>query len=388
MNIEQLRETIEEAVQPDYRGRLLSRGQARAMIWRNGELPEGSPRFTENLSYELASYGLSLLSMAIRLREQGDEETLVPVALERAGDALEAVVSKGDPNDTTRGFYRLLAAAAFHLGGFSARAFSLLARSVDDSNLSEMERIFALLIVRSIRDLEDGITGFHADGFANEAELLAKYFTDANRELEDQEQSSGKIDAAISDVLEECFCSGLGIFLVALERGDSELVSDAIAELDKGLQTSAELNFVLQWWCFRVASEVVTDLWDSSFHEIIPLVLPDADNERWGRLRALYISSLYKRERAEIDLWPSQIDAAIRSIDTSDNLVVSLPTSAGKTRVAELCILRCLADGKRIVFVTPLRALSAQTEVGLQKTFGPLGISITALYGSIGTRAC
>jgi superfamily II DNA/RNA helicase len=99
----------------------------------------------------------------------------------------------------------------------------------------------------------------------------------------------------------------------------------------------------------------------------------------------LFIASLYRRKRAEIELWPSQIDAARRSVDTDDDLVVSLPTSAGKTRVAELCILRCLSEGKRVVFVTPLRALSAQTEVSLQRTFGPLGKKISALYGSIGT---
>ena len=63
---------------------------------------------------------------------------------------------------------------------------------------------------------------------------------------------------------------------------------------------------------------------------------------------------------------------------------MSLPTSAGKTRIAELCILRCLAAGKRVVFVTPLRALSAQTETTLQRTFSPLGKTISALYGSIG----
>ena len=64
--------------------------------------------------------------------------------------------------------------------------------------------------------------------------------------------------------------------------------------------------------------------------------------------------------------------------------MVSLPTSAGKTRIAELCILRCLAGGRRVVFITPLRALSAQTETTLQRTFGPLGKTISALYGSIG----
>ena len=33
---------------------------------------------------------------------------------------------------------------------------------------------------------------------------------------------------------------------------------------------------------------------------------------------------------------------------------------------------------------TPLRALSAQTETALQRTFCPLGKTISALYGSIG----
>lgn len=71
-------------------------------------------------------------------------------------------------------------------------------------------------------------------------------------------------------------------------------------------------------------------------------------------------------------------------LDTGVNLVLSLPTSAGKTRIAELCTLASLARGKRIVFVTPLRALSAQTEAGLRRTFAPLGKTVSSLYGSIG----
>lgn len=42
-------------------------------------------------------------------------------------------------------------------------------------------------------------------------------------------------------------------------------------------------------------------------------------------------------------------------IDVTDDLVVALPTSAGKTRIAELCILRTLADERRVIYVTPLR---------------------------------
>ena len=63
---------------------------------------------------------------------------------------------------------------------------------------------------------------------------------------------------------------------------------------------------------------------------------------------------------------------------------MALPTSAGKTRIAELCILRTLAQGRRVVYVTPLRALSAQLERTLAQTFAPLGASVTALYGASG----
>jgi replicative superfamily II helicase len=60
--------------------------------------------------------------------------------------------------------------------------------------------------------------------------------------------------------------------------------------------------------------------------------------------------------------------------DTKD-LVIALPTSAGKTR-GELCILACLAQGRRAVYVTPLRAMSAQTERVLERAFAPLGASV------------
>ena len=143
-------------------------------------------------------------------------------------------------------------------------------------------------------------------------------------------------------------------------------------------------------WCRSggasgLAIHLIDDLWQASFHQLLPQILPDGENAGWREARSLFIASLYRRRRAEIDLWPSQIEGAGRAVDSSDNLVVSLPTSAGKTRVAELCILRCLCERKRVVFVTPLRALSAQTEFALKKAFGPLGKSVSALYGSMGT---
>ena len=63
--IEEIEEAIQQAVSTGFRGRLLERGLARSMIWSNGELPVGSPNFAERLSYDLLSYGYSLLSLGL-----------------------------------------------------------------------------------------------------------------------------------------------------------------------------------------------------------------------------------------------------------------------------------------------------------------------------------
>ena len=86
----------------------------------------------------------------------------------------------------------------------------------------------------------------------------------------------------------------------------------------------------------------------------------------------------------QVEFWTSQIQATKRVLDPEDNLVVSLPTSAGKTRIAEVAALRTIAAGKRVVLVTPLRALSAQMEDDFQDLFGALGQSVSSLYGAAG----
>ena len=186
------------------------------------------------------------------------------------------------------------------------------------------------------------------------------------------------------DALTDRFMTALAEVCLALEIGHEALIDRARRRLQNGMSIASELHLVPQWWCHRLILFLVGDLWDSSFHVNLPDAPPNLDTSKWRHLRALFIASLFKRDRAEIDLWPSQLVAAKRAIDLDDNIVVSLPTSAGKTRIAELCMLSCIATRKRVIFVTPLRALSAQTEISLASTFSPLGKTVSSLYASIG----
>ncbi len=51
---------------------------------------------------------------------------------------------------------------------------------------------------------------------------------------------------------------------------------------------------------------------------------------------------------------------AVKSIDRGDSVLISAPTGAGKTLVAEYAIQRALRDGKRAIYTAPIKALSNQ----------------------------
>lgn len=392
--VEEIEAAIQEAVETGFRGRLLERGLARSMIWVDGILPNGSPNFADNLSYDLLSYGYSLLSLAIRLKEMNGNLELRQIAFESSASAISDVIHNGNPDDRENGFHKVVAASAFHLGHFSAKAYSLIHDNIENENLSRIEIGLSRLILRQFDALEELILGWRSSGTGSDAALANFIESEINRVAEAIETETPLQEVGISSIelpvvdlaITDNYYSALLSFLWALETGNRDLVEAATLQIDTSLEACAELNMVPQWWVLRLTKHLLDDLWDSSFHEILPFD-PAPENGEWLRLRRLYITSLFKRSKAEIELWPSQIEGAKRSVNDFDDLVISLPTSAGKTRIAELCILRCLAIGKRVVFITPLRALSAQTESSLRKTFLPLGKTVSTLYGKIGASA-
>ena len=87
MNKELIEELITNHLKPEFRGRLIDRGLSRSMIWENGILPENSSDFSDELTYDLLSYGYSLLSLAIKSIDNDVKETLRNQAFEKAGQS-------------------------------------------------------------------------------------------------------------------------------------------------------------------------------------------------------------------------------------------------------------------------------------------------------------
>lgn len=369
---------LQVAVAPGFRGRLLDKGLARGLIWRDGNLPEGAPEFPEGLSEDLLDYAHAVIALALRLRASGEgDPRLLDRAFLVAGEAIEAAVHRGEER-IDGGFHRVTAAVAFHLGRYAARAFSMLPAATDAQNLAPTEAALIQLLRRRLDELHKAFSEWLLDP-ANADEAVAAKL----QEDDDFDQTD-----AIHNVLTSSFMRGLALFDHALTTGASEVAEQARARLFATAKAARDLNAVSHWWNATLAAHLIDELWSMSLHQQVPELLPDQnDHERWHEIRRGYIQRLRRGRRAAIELWPSQLAAAKRAQDLTDDLVVALPTSAGKTRIAELCILRTLAAEKRVVYVTPLRALSAQVERDLAEALQPLGFSVSSLYGAAGIES-
>lgn len=367
---------LNEATADGILGRLLYRGAAWSLMRESGVLPENAPPLGETIETDLAEHGFALLRAAMALRAKAGASDLTDKAFERAANAFEALVRNGNPESPDRGFRRTIAASAYHLAGYSAAAYSLFKEASEDLNPAPGETAVRHLILRDL----DKLRGFVREWLSQEVhsdEQIAEALGGGESDL----------DEVVSVILNTTICRALAHFDFALETGESVPFDNARELLTTAVSLADNAGNVPLWWISKLCLNLIDDLWLHSLHQNLPTLPPEGGVEKYPDLRRLFISSLYARKAAEVELWPSQREAARRSTNLADDLVVALPTSAGKTRIAEIAALMTLSSQRRVLIVTPLRALSAQTERSFRKTFAPLGFSVSSLYGASGLSA-
>lgn len=372
-------------------------------------------------------------SQTTELNDAGDQSMTDEIAASRdaflqASYALEAATRNADPSTPEIAFHRLIAGAASHLAGYAARAFSLVEASRTSDRLSPMELTLADLVMRDLAGIEGRALRLRSSPQVTDDALTAALSRGGYDQDEDQDDENDE-SATPSDIsssrdghdpedlddlgpitllLSEHYLASVSTALFAIAFARPDLLAASIADLRLGEDASNDIAAAGPWWVFRLTRHMISDLDETSIRANLPSEPPGEDDtdvggldgsgdmpapgsavgarRLWRRLRRTYIAVLMSRGRSEIDLWPSQLHVVDRIFAGNDDFVVALPTSAGKTRIAELCILRCLAQKRRAVYVTPLRALSAQTERILEATFAPLGASVSSLYGSMGAN--
>ena len=131
------------------------------------------------------------------------------------------------------------------------------------------------------------------------------------------------------------------------------------------------------------ALEHISDLLHAGLRALVNASVWTATRGLGARI-ALFVEALASRERDNpvLELWPSQ-RSALRSslLDPAKRaLVVQMPTSSGKTLVAEFAIVQALAlnPDATVAYVVPTRALVNQMTLRLRGDLSPLGLNVEA----------
>ncbi|MEU3322054.1 DEAD/DEAH box helicase [Streptomyces sp. NPDC006785] len=169
--------------------------------------------------------------------------------------------------------------------------------------------------------------------------------------------------------------------------GDRAAGTAALADLRKAATVLLDASVVDTWTLVDCLAYAVEDIVATS-----PWLLLRR-SATWGHTWERYLRALLVCHRPMTQVWPSQrraldaglVDAPARS------LAVTMPTSAGKTHIAEWAILHALTPQDDnwwrsllpdlAVYVVPTRALAAQVERHLAESLELVGLRVSSLFG-------
>lgn len=345
---------------------------SRSILQGLGVSPDAWPRYTlsEEDLHHTAHYlfwqGLELKSLA-QYREQGNAYIL------RGCEILEFLYQAqpvGYPERTTQLFN---AALGYYISGHYARAYVLVRQLQTVAELPPELELLRRFFEKNLAGMRELISNILEDETYTDVAIA--------RSLQEGETSE---DEALHRIMRATFGRIFSYFIEFPKTGDYPLLERAKELAGDGIQLALRTGFVDWWWWFYCVRYLLDQYDENSMWRTLS---PFGDDDPDNQFVKPYIRANYSRSIPVIELWPSQISAVPYINETErGSYCLKMPTSAGKTRIAELAILRFLLDdrndpGTKCIYLAPFRSLAVEVEESLQKSFHPLGARVSELYG-------
>jgi helicase len=360
----------------------LSQVRARAV---QTELASGSSRigftFDPKQIWRYCDYIFSEGSLLLR-SQSGDKRQLMDW-IRAVGENFEFLSKFADTDD--REMLQLNAAMCYHIAGFQANArcmtrlverqyfaedFSDDGQDTPDGILAKrFRRALVAFLSRNIKTLRD-ITG---DAITDTQKL--------------QTPITNGISEGLYSVDDVFGLTAHAYYHHALSNFASYCVEGNLASIAR-----ARTNLEKSHSYFQKAGDATFDAVTSELRTVLAMF---EERGTWSAL-AQYASHLldsplwkaYLRtlalDKSVVEFWQSQIMALRAGVLATDNsYVLQMPTSSGKTFIAELAMLAALssAEQSRCLYIAPYRALVNEIESTLAGDLGPLGFHVSNLIG-------
>lgn len=332
------------------------------------------PSYTPSLDDDLVYAAQTLLYLGLQVKLASPAAADGDSYLTRGAEILEYVYARSDNSDPERVCQLFSAALAYYMAGHFARAYVLVRDLEAEAPLPRFLRPIRHLLLKSFGPLRRVVL----------EQLL--------REEYDDEQMAAAVtageldeDQALCRALEATLYRGLSHLLEYARIGDEALLTTAEDLIATGTELAIAHRFADWWWYLSCVSVLLATF---RRHSLWTNLAPFFASRRTAALARRYIHGNLHLQTPVVEFWPSQV-TAIPHLFTNGppkSLCIRMPTSAGKTKVAELAILARMTDGMidpefKCVYVAPYRSLAVEVEQTLRQALRPLGLRVSELYG-------
>ena len=290
-----------------------------------------------------------------------DEFSLIARRFALAWESL-AILSEGGTN---RELALLNAAAAYDFAGHQANAICLARRIAKDPS-STFNEVASLVISRRFMNVA------HNDW---ETRVLSSLTLDS---LEDVINATAI--AAATKALRE-----LSWFFLSGRPERLGHARELLAQAEVGLMEGGAAEEATLIRTFRALIPVMEA---RSTWKLLGSISTSSKWRRYLILLARSLSSPLLTGTSIAELWPSQ-KVALESGLLSNNRgkIIKMPTSAGKTRIAEMALAHTLIEqpGAKCIYIAPYRALVSEIESTLIAVLGDLGFQVSTALGGFET---
>lgn len=332
---------------------LIAQTDARRILQEVRESAENYPHFDHALTEKASFIAYALLSCGCSMIENNNSnENEGIIILEKAGKILSDAYKFNSNEMETREYNLLIAGMALYASKQYSRAFFILNDIYSDFAVAQ-------LIIMFIKKDFKNLLKYSMDVFLSEKSEVSDV-----REFDEW---------VITHEIAHCFI----IVLDFVNSGNHDDFRRAEGILDKLLLLAIQSDLTLFWLIVRLLKIIFSNFSSSSLWSVLPPFLPD------DFITAKYIRLLGCFKSPVTEIWPSQEVALSLAIGDNSGAVVNLRTSGGKTRVAEIAILKAISENNmsKVLYLAPFRSLAFEMEQSLSKIFEPIGITVSQLYG-------
>jgi len=329
----------------------IAQANSRFILYNAKEPYDNFPQYTDGLDEKCLHIAFSYLNIGWCFFESKQNDGAV-YCIEKAAQIMEHLYAYVDCNKKYKEYYNLTCALAYYVASQYSKSFIVLKFYANEVQLAKMINLF---LVRKFSELEELIKDIL---FSEEASI-------PEEEME-------------SFIYTKILAKSMFQMIQYVLNGNENALIEAKKILLDLINLSDVNDEAYLWWIFRLLYLVFGEYKESSIWTILPPII--GNEEKCNE----YIRANIYKQPPVVELFKSQQQCINTSLLDEEGIAIGMPTSSGKTKVAEIIIIKTLVDNpdSLCIYIAPFRSLANEVEQSFSGVLNSMGYVISNLYGS------